>query len=62
MKMSKTQKGLILKVTTDRKMNILKEEIVGETEIDLGTLSEYFAEKYIEYVKSESQKLQGGIV
>lgn len=57
MKMSKTQKGLILKVTTDRKMNILKEEIVGETEIDLGPLSEYFAEKYIEYVKNELQEL-----
>lgn len=57
MKICRNRKGLILKVTTDRKMNILKEEIVGETEIDLGPLSEYFAEKYIEHVKNESKEL-----
>ena len=57
MKICRNRKGLILKVTTDRKMNILKEEITGETEIDFGPLTEHFAEKYIEYVENKSQEL-----
>lgn len=57
MRIGRNRKGLILKVTTDRKMNILKEEIVGETEIDFGPLTEHLTKKYIEYVKSEQKEL-----
>ncbi|NME66309.1 hypothetical protein HF846_17185 [Clostridium cadaveris] len=50
----KKREWALLKITTDRKMNIISETIVGKIEEpDLEPLSKYLAEKYLEFVKEE---------
>lgn len=47
----------LLKVTTDRKINIISETIIGKTEEpDLEPLMQYLAEEYLKFVKEHKKK------